>query len=327
MKYGTPTRLKYLVPYRKGLYLCQDISSTAKKRLKWMDYIDKGNSILKASRHFDIPEATIRYWRLRYNPYDLKSLEDRSRRPKRCRRSEVPYEVIERVIELRQEYKGWGKVKIQILLKREGIYVGQSRIQKIINQAGLKRVPYAKKRYKRKNRRHMYAVPRKVLKEPGGLVYLDVKHLNIVGYGKLYQFTAIDHATKILKAKVYGRITSLSGLEFVKYIRKEFPFKEIKYIGTDNGSEFLGSMDKYLKEEGIIHVFSSPRSPKQNPFVERVIRTIIDDHYSCEGTAIDKETQQKALDRYVKIYNEVRPHHSLNLMTPYEKYDTLINAP
>jgi len=50
----------------------------------------------------------------------------------------------QRVIELRLKYKGWGKHKLQILLKKEGIEIGQTRIQKIINEVGLKRIPKAK---------------------------------------------------------------------------------------------------------------------------------------------------------------------------------------
>lgn len=102
----------------------------------------------------------------------------------------------------------------------------------------------------------MYPVPEKFKKLPEGLVYLDVKHLKISRY-KYYQFTAIDHATRIMKAKIYRRITSESTVSFMKYLSSEFPFKDIQYIGTDNGSEFLGKLTEYEKEEKLKHVFSS----------------------------------------------------------------------
>lgn len=321
MKNGTSTRLKYLLPYRRGFPTnTYELSKQGEMRLKWMDYIDKGNGVNKASRHFDIPEPTIRYWRKRYNRYNLKSLEDRLKRPKNIRHCELDIELIQRVIDLRTKYH-WGKVKLQVLLKREGINIGQTRIQKIINETGLKRIPASKKKYMhRKNRRHMYAVPREATKQPGGLVYLDVKHLLLPGGLKAYQFMAIDHATRMMRAKVYARITSLSGREFLDYLMKEFPFEHIRYIGSDNGSEFLGEMDKYLEKRGIKHAFSSPRSPKQNPFVERVIQTVIKDVYEYDGLEATRERQQEALDNYVTIYNEIRPHESLELKTPMEQY-------
>lgn len=325
MKYGIKTTAKYKYPFIPGANKPPlKLSRKAKMRLKWMDYIDADNSVRKTSRHFDIPEPTIRYWRKKYDRWNLKSLEDKSRKPNKVRVSEVAFEVVERVVELRQRY-GWGKVKLQILLKRENIHVGQTRIQKIINQTGLKRNSKRRSNKLRKNRKHMYSVPKEVLEQPGGLVYLDVKYLSLIPGKYVYQFTAIDHATRMLRIKLFTRITSRCGKLFFEYLDKHFPFDRIQYIGSDNGSEFLGELEKELEKRKIIHVFSSPRSPKQNPFVERVIRTVIDDLYSREGTKLSMQLQQEVLDEYVKTYNEIRPHESLGLKTPVEQYKMLRN--
>jgi transposase InsO family protein len=286
-----------------------------------MDYIHSGKTVSQCSRHFDIPESTVRYWRNKFNPHNLSSLEDGSRKPYNVRRSNVPIDVVERVVELRSTIcRGWAKDKLQTKLKAEGITVGQSRIQKIINSSGLKRLPAQRKRIQRKNRQHMYAVPKEVLKQPGGLVYLDVKHLTLPGGNKVYQFTAIDHATRILAVKTYSRITSICTVMFLDQITKDYPFDEIQYVGTDNGSEFLGLFDQELKNRDIQHVFSSPRSPKQNPFVERVIRTIIEEVYYFQGLEVTREQQQQVLDEYVNVYNTQRPHRSLEMRTPIEEY-------
>lgn len=325
MKYGIKTTARFKYPYIKGGYKASaGISEKGKMRLVWMDYIDKGNSIRKASRYFDKPEATIRYWKKRYNRWRLSSLENASRRPKEVRRSEVPFEVIEKIVELRQEY-GWGKVKLQVLLRREGIHVGRTRIQKIINQIGLKRISNKRKNKLRRNRKHMYSVPKEVLEQPGGLVYLDVKYLYLIPGQYVYQFTAIDHATRMLRIKLFTRITSRCGKQFFEYLDKHFPFDRILYIGSDNGSEFLGEFDKELRKRRIKHVFSTPRSPKQNPFVERVIQTTINDIYLRKGTEATLKKQQGILDKYTQIYNEIRPHESLNLRTPLEQFNMLRN--
>ena len=324
MKYGTTTELKYRIPYVRGFpTTLKPLSKKADMRLKWMDYIAKGNSVLKASRHFDIPEPTIRYWKKKYDPYNLSSLENKSKRPTNTRRSPVSIEEAQRVIELRNKYQGWGKVKIQKLLKAEGITIGQSRIQLIINRAGLKRIPAAKKKYKKRNRKHMYSVPREVMKQPGGLVYIDVKHLYLPGGQKVYQFVAIDRATRMIRTKLFTRITSRCGKLFLNYLQKEYPFTQIKYIGSDNGSEFLGELDKELEKRKIKHVFSSPGTPKQNPFVERVIQTMIKEVYEYKGLRPTLVEQQEEIDKYVTVYNEIRPHHSLGLKTPMEQFNIL----
>ncbi|MBN1916211.1 transposase [Candidatus Dojkabacteria bacterium] len=99
----------------------------------------------------------------------------------------------------------------------------------------------------------------------------------------------------------------------------------MRYLGSDNGGELMGDLDWLLKERKIIYVFFSPRSPKQNPFVERVIRTVIDEVYYYEGTQPTREEQQKELDEYVKVYNEERLHRRLNLRTHMEQFKILNN--
>jgi transposase InsO family protein len=319
MKYGTQTREKFIYPYIRNT-LDQGLSPTAKKRLKWMLYIHEGNSIAKCSRHFDIPERTVWYWVNRFNVYKPKSLENKSRKPQHTRYSLIPLSQRVRTADLRKKYPNWGREKIQKLLKKEGISIGVTRIQTIINQSGLKR-RRRKYQYGHKNRRHMYTVPREYLSIPGGLVYFDVKHLRLAGSsGKVYQFTAIDHSTRYLCAKVYRRITSFSGMEFFLYVKEKLGGNTISYVGSDNGSEFLGFFEKVLSEQNVTHVFSSPHSPKQNPYVERVIKTIIDDLYTYFGTETDIVKQQNTLDEYIFTYNNIRPHKSLGLDTPYERY-------
>lgn len=316
-----------ILPLRKGFGRFQhtDISTKAEMRLKWMDYIDSGNSVAKASRHFDHPYSTIKYWRDRYNRYDLSSLDDKSSKPHKVRESCLTRDEKSLIIHARMyDLPGAGKKTLQRFIQNEyGVTFGRSAIQGVINEAGLKRVKRVRPRRKQRvNRKHMYTVPKKYLSIPGGLVYLDVKHLKI-SRKRYYQFTAIDHATRIMKARMYRSITSQSTVEFINYLSKEFPFKNIQFIGTDNGSEFFGDLTEYEKEKKLNHVFSSPASPKQNPYVERVIRTIKDDLLDRYGLEDTVKLQQEALESYVWKYNNKRPHQSLNLLTPMEMYAKL----
>ncbi len=322
--YGTQTTLKYTMPFVSKV--SPSLSKKAQMRLKWMDYIDRNHSIPQCARHFDYPYRTVKYWRDRYNRYKLSSLEDRSKCPKQVRKSRISDEMKSLILEVRMyTLPGSGKVTIQKYLEKiEGVYVGQSRIQKVIEQAGLKREKKPRKlSVVRKNRKHMYTVPKRYLSIPGGLVYLDVKHLKF-GREKWYQFTAIDHATRILGLKLFKRINSKSTVEFFNVLQEKFPFQKIHYVGTDNGSEFLGEFEDYLEELGVQHVFSSPSSPKQNPFVERVIRTVIEQQYKIYGLEDTPQLQETALQEYCVKYNNIRPHHSLNYLTPMEQYAKLI---
>lgn len=328
--YATWSVPKNIVPLKKGFRHFQhtEISKKAEKRLKWMDYIDSGKTIAQASRHFDQPYTTVKFWRDRYNRYDLNSLDNKSSRPKKVNTSKLTNDEKALIIHCRTyDLPGAGKKTLQRYIQNEyKLTFGQSAIQRVINQAKLKRIKKPRQGIKQRvNRKHMYSVPKQYKQIPGGLVYLDVKHLRI-GLKKYYQFTALDHATRIMKAKIYRRITSESTVKFMDYLQKEFPFKDIRYIGTDNGSEFLGDLTEYEKEKKLEHVFSSPASPKQNPYVERVIRTIKDDLFDQFGLEDTVELQQEALDDYVYTYNYKRPHQGINLLTPIEMYVKLVGT-
>jgi transposase InsO family protein len=45
-------------------------------------------------------------------------------------------------------------------------------------------------------------------------------------------------------------------------------------VKIDNGSEYLGIFDKYLKEKHIKHLFTYPRCPRVNGYIERANRTL-----------------------------------------------------
>lgn len=324
--YGTFSVAKYAIPLRKGFNSFQhtEISKKAEMRLKWIDYIISGHTVAQTARHFDYPYSTIKYWNDRFDKYNLESLEDISSKPHNVRRSQLTSDEKSLIIHVRTyDLPGAGKKTLQRYIQNEyKVTLGQSAIQRLINEANLKRQKKPKTKIYRKNRQHMYSVPKKYLKIPGGLVYLDVKHLKI-GLKKYYQFTALDHATRMMNARIQRRITSESTVEFMNYIQKKYPFKRIYYLGTDNGSEFLGDLEEYVKEKGINHVFSSPASPKQNPYVERVIRTIIDDVYKPFGLEETAEMQQETLDDYIVRYNTKRPHQGINLLTPMQMYAKL----
>lgn len=81
-----------------------ELSPSVKKRLKWMDYYSSCRNASLTCRYFGISRKTFYGWRKRYNPYDLISLEERSRRPHRLRQWQVTREEESRVKALRQRY-------------------------------------------------------------------------------------------------------------------------------------------------------------------------------------------------------------------------------
>jgi len=134
---------------------------------------------------------------------------------------------------------------------------------------------------------------------------------------KIYLFSAIDPVSKLLYTRAYTKNNSLNGRDFLlrlNYIHN----KKIKYIQVDNGSEFEAYFKKEAEKQNITLVHNYPKSPKMNPYIEKVNETIqteyLDRFYEEESI---EEINKILLDCLIE-YNFYRPHRSLNLLTPVE---------
>ena len=95
-------------PGSKVIGRVQGISRLAKARSKWVDhYAAHGNAALTC-RYFGISRQTFYRWKRRYNPRDLRSLEERSHRPRRLRQPTWSRGLALAVLHLREQYPRWG---------------------------------------------------------------------------------------------------------------------------------------------------------------------------------------------------------------------------
>ena len=104
----------------------------------------------------------------------------------------------------------------------------------------------------------------------------------------------------------------------------------VQAILSDNGREFCGRPDRhpyelFLQLEGIEHRTTKVKRPQTNGFVERLHRTIIDEHFRVVGRKTWYESidpMQKDLDDYLVQYNEKRPHQGRNMngLTPPQAF-------
>ena len=95
--------------------------------------------------------------------------------------------------------------------------------------------------------------------------------------------------------------------------------KKIKVLRSDNGGEYTCHMfEKYLKDKGIQHQFSVPRTPQQNGVSERMNRTIQEAARSMLNNAkLPKKFWAEAVHTAVILRNR-SPTVSVNGVTPYE---------
>lgn len=306
------------------------LSREALLRLTWLDWYHTHRKNAEVTcRHFGISKSVFYRWKNRYHPRNLKTLEDnkKTRRPHTLRHMTTPLWIIQKIYDLRKADLEKSKYEIQEELKRQGVIVGQSAIQKVINRhPELVNTQY-RKRYKAHRKRSIARIKAALeMKEraPGSLVQVDTKYFYVLGK-KFYLFSAVDCKTRYGFIYCYKTISSLSAQDFARRIKEYFPFP-IAAINTDNGSEYLLHFHKEVISWGIPHFFTDPNCPKQNSRVERFHQTAEYEFFAYQDDLLDDLSMiNKRCLLFNYKYNNRRFHRSLGYKTPAEYVTILKN--
>jgi putative transposase len=303
-----------------------DLSKTARARLKWFDYYEShGRNARLTCRHFGIAPQTFYRWKRRYDSKNLRTLEDRSSRPKRCRAPEYKSDVVMAVQRLREEYPRWGKDKLVVLVRQEGYETSASTVGRILSKlkargALVEPVWRAVSKVKRRRLVREYATRKPkgyTIESPGDLVQVDTVDVR-PEIGKVFkQFTARDMVSKWDVLGVSSRATATAAAGFVDEIEERMPFG-VKAIQVDGGSEFCAEFEQACKKRGIRLFVLPPRSPKLNGCVERANRTHTEEFYDVYPMIYTVAGIRAAQSKWEDIYNTVRPHQALGYLTPLQ---------
>lgn len=168
----------------------------------------------------------------------------------------------------------------------------------------------------------------------GDLVAVDTFMVGTLkGVGRVYLQTVVDCYSRYAWGRLYSNKMPVTAVHVLN--NDVLPFFErhnlkIYTILSDNGREYCGRPDNhpyeiFLQLEDIEHRTTKVRRPQSNGFVERLHRTLLDEHFRIMGRkkfyeSIDE--MQKDLDVYLKKYNEQRPHQGRNMngRTPLEVF-------
>ncbi len=273
-------------------------------------------SVTDLSSIFEISRTTAYKYINRFSEFGKPGLFEKTRKP-HSSPNKTPEYIETKVIELRGKHS-WGPKKLRVLLEREfpGVKLPtESTIGAILKRNGL--VKKRRQRHKTEPRNPIFDP-----KECNEVWSADFKgHFRMGNSKYCYPLTIADSFSRhVFSAKgMVSPNTKNTRAEFIRVFRR---YGLPKQIHTDNGQPFahirsLGRLSKlavWFMELGIQPVYSDPASPQQNGRHERMHKDLKAEATRPPGKNL--QAQQTKLNKFVKIYNEIRPHESLDMRTP-----------
>ena len=335
-KVGQSTIYGTIVPnlstLRKSLHW-KKLSRNAKTRLEVIDFYynpARGRqNAAKTARHFARPRSWIYKWLARYNPKDLNSLEDLSRRPHKVREVSYDYKLVLLIKEYREDEDTYcySEKKLASIFWSEytedWCHVSPATIGRIIKRYNYFFYPYVTLKTRSKQVKKVWGRLKK--RRPAGLkassprqiIEFDMKHFNDSTGKKYYLMCSIDQYSKDAVVHVAKSCSSEQGRIAIKKALDVYG-EEVAVL-NDNGSENLGKMWDYLEERQVMQYFAHPYSPKEKGVVERFIETLDRECLTVHRNDIHSiEDLEYYVTRWLNNYNFSRPHMSLKC--PDKKY-------
>jgi transposase InsO family protein len=146
------------------------------------------------------------------------------------------------------------------------------------------------------------------------LVSIDFLIVPTIRFKLLYVLIVLAHSRrKVLHFNVTENPTALWTAQ---QIVEAFPWDSAPtYLLRDRDAIYGGAFQKRIHAMGIEQILSAPRSPWQNPFVERLIGTLRRDCLD-HVIALNARHLRRVVAGYLDYYHDWRTHLSLSMDAP-----------
>jgi putative transposase len=218
------------------------------------------------------------------------------------------------------EEPSWGSRQMARHLRRKGYWVNRKRVKRLMQKMGLMAI-YQKPNTSKPHPEHKiypYLLRGVEITKPNHVWCADVTYIPM-RKGFLYLVAVMDWASR----KVLSwRLSNTMDAEFCVSALKEALAKYGKpdVFNTDQGSQFTSSaFTETLKEAEVTISMDGRGRWVDNVMIERLWRTL---KYDCVYlNAFETGTEaRKGIGKWIRRYNEERPHSSLDDKTPHEAY-------
>lgn len=289
-----------------------------------MAVIADGLSVSQVAQKVGVSRQTLHSWLARYEAEGLEGLKDRSHRPVRCPH-QMPAHVEAALLELRRSRPYWGPRRLVFELAKRQVMpvVSESAAYRALLRAGMID-PAARDRRSRKWKRWERGAP------------MELWQMDIVGGFPLADGTSAkaltgidDHSRLCVAARLMARERTRAVCDGLRAALATHGVPE--QILTDNGKVFTGRFchppvevlfDAICRQNGIEHLLTQPRSPTTTGKIERFHRSLRAEFLGNTAPFRNLKVAQQALDEWVDYYNTARPHQSLDMATPTQRFGT-----
>ena len=304
-------------------------SEVAQQRLKIIQFYDEYGEAA-TQKAFGVKRQTVWNWkrRLEHAHGQLAALVPTSTRPQHVRRMTTDPRIIEFIRALRAEHPHLGKAKLKPLVEEycraQGLHPpAEATIGKVLRRLPAEpppgRVYHSPETAARQAKvKRAGSRPRvRYAPQPAEFGHLELDTMERLVDGlKLYFYSGIDVRGKFSLALPYSQRNSRNSVDFLRQFQQIYPLP-IRIVQTDNGSEFLGDFEDYLRQAQIRHLFTYPRCPRINGCIERYQRTLQEEFVNLhQGLVRYPQLFYRQLAEYLIFYNGRRPHQSLHFQTP-----------
>ena len=213
---------------------------------------------------------------------------------------------------LAEQYPRYGYRRIRIFLRREGLHMSRHRAHRLWQLAALQ-LPA-----RRRRRRVASSRPRPIPPSSANHVWAYDFVFDACANGQsLKCLTIIDEFTReSLAIDVAGSIRSGRVIEVLGRLISEHGAP--RYLRSDNGPEFVSkAILEWLETAGVETALIDPGKPWQNGMDESFNGRFRDECLSVEWFRSRREAKV-IIETWRRHYNTVRPHSSLDYLTPIE---------
>jgi transposase InsO family protein len=278
-----------------------------------------GETVTDVAARFGVARKTVHAWLARYEAGGLEALADRSHRPRSCPH-QMPGGVEVALVELRLAHPSWGPRRLSFELGRGGVSVSESAAYRALARLNLVD-PAARRPRDRKWKRWERGSPMELwqMDVVGGFVLADGTRAKVLS-------GVDDHSRFCVSARLMTRESSRGVCDGLTRALQAYGMPEA--ILTDNGTVFTGRFnrppveamfDRVCRENGIRHLLTAPYSPTTTGKIERFHRAIRTE-FRTDRVFASLSAAQAELDEWVEQYNTARPHQSLDMATPAQRF-------